>query len=99
MCFQAAQQPHVGAPSPRVAVPVGLNSASALGPGGASTPTLSGPSGLPGHTQGSMQMQGSGGGSSAQSPNVGVKTPQKKPPVIGQKKPAEPMAQTSQPAR
>jgi hypothetical protein len=76
-----------------------VNSASVLGPGVGTTQTPSTGGVVPVQGQNSMHQQGLATAPVSQPLSAAVKTPPKVLPLAGQKKPAEPMPQASQPAR
>ncbi|KAH9539082.1 hypothetical protein CY35_15G040100 [Sphagnum magellanicum] len=95
---QVSQQPHTGPVSVPTTPPSLVNSASVLGPGVGTTQTPSTGGVVPVHGQNSMHQQGLATAPVSQPLSAAVKTPPKVLPLAGQKKPAEPMPQASQPA-
>ncbi|CAM6016894.1 unnamed protein product [Sphagnum balticum] len=95
---QVSQQPHTGPVSVPTTPPSLVNSASVLGSGVGTTQTPSTGGVVPVQGQNSMHQQGLATAPVSQPLSAAVKTPPKVLPLAGQKKPAEPMPQASQPA-
>jgi hypothetical protein len=95
---QVSQQPPTGPVSVPTTPPSLVNSASVLGPGVGTTQTPSTGGVVPVQGQNSMHQQGLATAPVSQPLSAAVKTPPKVLPLAGQKKPAEPMPQASQPA-
>lgn len=96
---QVSQQPHTGPVSVPTTSPSLVNSASVLGSGVGTTQTPSTGGVVPVQGPNSMHQQGLATAPVSQPLSAAVKTPPKVLPLAGQKKPAEPMPQASQPAR
>ncbi|CAM6063741.1 unnamed protein product [Sphagnum tenellum] len=95
---QVSQQPPTGPVSVPTTPPSLVNSASVLGPGVGTTQTPSTGGVVPVQGQNSMHQQGLATAPVSQPLSAAVKPPPKVLPLAGQKKPAEPMPQASQPA-